>query len=696
MKLKKSAAAKIIAICLAATMLVGVCGASAVAAPNQNTAAGQNTASAASQVSSAPSQASKEETVYVLANADGSVQKVIVSDWLKNPGNAGTITDATELSNVENVKGDETYSMNPNNMRVWDAKGNDIYYQGTTQKALPVDVSISYRLDGKAISPEDLAGKSGKVTIRFSYKNNQKETVEIDGKKETIYVPFVMLTGAILDNDVFSNVQVSNGKLLSDGDRSVVMGFAMPGLQESLNLDKEKLELPDYVELTADVKDFKLDTTLTVATNDVFSQLDLETLDTDSLTSAIDQLSDAAAQLVDGSSQLYDGLSSLLEKSGDLVSGVDQLASGAGTLNSGAADLFSGASDLSGGASKLNSGLKDLDSNSQTLRDGAKTVFDTLLSAAQTQLTAAGLSVATLTVDNYASVLDNVLASLDETAVYNLAYNTALQQVTQAVNAQEATIRAQVEDGVRKQVLEGVLTAVGKTMTAEEYQQACTAGLIDAQTQNQINTAVTEKMNSQEMQGTINGLISQKTQELIDQNMQNPQVQSQIQAAVENAKNGQSSIAGLKQQLESYDQFYSGLRDYTDGVAKAYAGSKDLTTGAGQLKGGAKQLKDGAQQLYDGITALQDGSSALVDGVSQLKDGGMQLSEGMKEFNEEGVQKITEAFQDDLSQLSARLRALGDVSRNYHNFSGIADGMSGSVKFIYKTASIEKADEKNS
>lgn len=695
MKLKKSVAARIIAISLAAAMLVGTCGASAVAAPNQN-AAGQNTPSAVSQVSSASSQASKEETVYVLANADGSVQKVIVSDWLKNPGGAGTITDATELRDVENVKGDETYSMNPKNMRVWDAKGNDIYYQGTIQKDLPVDVSISYRLDGKSISPEELAGKSGKVTIRFTYKNNQKETVEIDGKKETIYVPFVMLTGAVLDNDVFSNVQVSNGKLLSDGDRSVVMGFAIPGLQESLNLDKEKLEIPDYVELTADVKNFKLDTTLTIAANDIFNQLDLEELDTDSLSSAIDQISGAASQLVDGSSQLYDGLSTLLEKSGNLISGVGQLASGAGTLNSGAADLFSGASSLSSGASKLNAGLKDLDSNSQALRDGAKTVFETLLSAAQTQLEAAGLSVPALTIDNYASVLDHVLASLDETAVYNLAYNTALQQVTQAVNAQEGAIRPQVEASVRGQVLEGVLAAAGKAMTAEEYQQACAAGLIDVEAQKQIDAAVTGKMNSQEILETVNGLVSQKIQELIGQNMESAQVQAQIQAAVENARNGQSSIAVLKKQLESYDEFYSGLQDYTGGVGQAYAGSKDLASGADQLKGGAEELKGGAQQLYDGITALQDGSSALADGVSQLKDGGMQLSEGMKQFNEEGVQKITEAFQGDLSQLSARLKALRDVSQSYRNFSGIADGMPGSVKFIYKTASIEKAEEKDS
>ena len=694
MKLKKNVAAKIIAICLAATMLIGICSASAVTAPKQNGISVGNPVTTAVH-SASGGQNSKEETVYVLANADGSVQKIIVSDWLKNPAGANSINDISELDGIENVKGDEAYTMNPNNMRVWDAKGNDIYYQGTTQKALPVDVSISYQLDGKPISAEDLAGKSGRVTIRFSYQNNQKETIEIDGKKETVYVPFVMLTGAVLDNDVFSNVQISNGKLLSDGDRSVVMGFAMPGLQESLNLDKRKLEIPDYVELTADVKDFRLDTTLTVASNDIFNHLDLEDLDAQNLTSAISQLNDAALELVDGSSQLYDGLSALLEKSGELISGIDLLASGAGNLNSGAADLYSGASDLNSGASQLSSGLGELNSNSQNLVGGAKAVFETLLSTAQSQLEAAGVSVPKLTIDNYAAVLDSVLDSLDETTVYDLAYNTALQQVTQAVNAQENEIRVQVEDTVRKQVLEGVLAAAGKAMTAEEYEQACASGLIDADTQTKIASAVSKKMASQEMAETVNSLVSQKKQEVIDQNMQSSQVQSQIQAAVESAKNGESSIAVLKQQLDSYQQFYSGLQDYTDGVAQAYAGSKDLAIGSNELKGGSQQLKDGAQQLYDGISSFQSGSSALVDGVSQLKDGGMQLSEGMKQFNEDGIQKITEAFQGDLSQLAARLKALGDVSRSYQNYSGIADGMSGSVKFVYRTASIEKtADEK--
>ena len=177
-------------------------------------------------------EAGKEETVYVLASADGTINKVIVSDWLKNPKNLDLLEDVSELDNIENVKGYESYKINPDNMKIWEAGGNDIYYQGTTNKALPVDVQISYKLDGKAVSAAELAGKSGKVTIRFDYKNNESQTVLIDGKKETIYVPFVMVTGMVVDDSKFTNITVSNGKVINDGDKSIVMALALPELQE--------------------------------------------------------------------------------------------------------------------------------------------------------------------------------------------------------------------------------------------------------------------------------------------------------------------------------------------------------------------------------------------------------------------------------------------------------------------------------
>ncbi len=360
---------------------------------------------------------SKDETVYILAGADGSAQKIIVSDWIKNVPGRAEVKDRSELTEVENVKGEETYTMSDDNMLVWDAQGNDIYYQGSIEKELPVDLSVTYKLDGEPISAEDLAGKSGRVTIRFEYQNKQYETVDIDGENEKIYVPFAMLTGVLLDDDVFTNVDVTNGKVIDDGSRTAVMGIAFPGLQEDLAISKDKLEIPDYVEITADVSNFQLAMTATLATNELFGELDVDSFDPVSdLSDSMEDLTDAMDQLLDGSSQLYDGLAALLEKSGDLTEGIGQLAAGAETLKTGSESLDAGAAELQSGAAELSSGLSTLTSNNDTLNGGAKQVFDTLLSTADTQLAAAGLDVSALTVENYAQVLDNIIASMEANA----------------------------------------------------------------------------------------------------------------------------------------------------------------------------------------------------------------------------------------------------------------------------------------
>ena len=156
-----------------------------------------------------------------------------------------SLDDKTELSDIENIKGDESFTLGGDNSCVWDAQGNDIYYQGNIEKELPVQMSVCYTLDGQAIAPEALAGQSGHVTIRFDYQNMQYEEVLLDGKTEKIYVPFTMLTGMLLDTEVFRNVTISNGKLINDGDRIAVVGIAFPGLQEDLAISKEKLDIPD-------------------------------------------------------------------------------------------------------------------------------------------------------------------------------------------------------------------------------------------------------------------------------------------------------------------------------------------------------------------------------------------------------------------------------------------------------------------
>ena len=728
---------KITAIALCAAIMLGGAGAAYALAGEKNVVPAK--AVTTSTKAEEEKEVSKDETVYVLAGADGSVQKVIVSDWIKNALKEDSIADKSALSDIENVKGNETYTLDGSNMTVWDAEGNDIYYQGSIEKELPVAMTVSYKLDGKSISADELAGKSGKVTIRFDYENRQYETVNIDGKNEKIYVPFGMLTGMLLDSDTFRNVEVSNGKLLNDGDRTAVIGIAFPGLQENLGIDKDKVEIPDYVEITADVTDFELGMTVTIATNEIFNELDATKVDSaDGLTSSLNELTDGMQQLMDGSSALYDGLCTLLDKSGELVTGIETLANGAKSLKDGAASLDEGAAQLQKGAADLSSGLNTLASNNASLNGGAKQVFDTLLSTATAQINAAGISVPTLTIENYADTLNSVIASLDETAVYNqaLAQVTAAveenrplieQKVTAAVREQveaqvTAAVHEQVSTGVtaavREQVSEQVIqTAAG--MSKSDYEAAVSAGMVSQETQNDVSSAIeaqmqtddvkalietntTAKMESDEIkaavkantdaqmqteavQKTISDNVELQVKQAISENMASDEVQAKLTAASEGAK----SIIALKTSLDSYNAFYLGLLTYTGGVASAADGAATLASGAADLKNGTAQLKDGAAALYDGILQLKNGTPALVDGVSQLKDGAMQLSDGLKKFNEEGIQKIVDLIDGDLDNVVARLRATVDVSKNYRNFSSISDGMDGQVQFIYRTDEIK-------
>lgn len=722
----KKSSTKIIALCLCALLAVGGIATTAFALSfTGNKGEEKQEAPKAANISDNTG-ISKDETVYVLAGADGSVQKIIVSDWIKNSLGNAAVNDKSELTNVENVKGDETYTMNGDNMRVWDAQGNDIYYQGNIEKELPVDLSVSYKLDGKPISADDLVGKSGRVTIRFDYQNKQYETVEIDGKQEKIYVPFAMLTGALLPDDVFTNVEVTNGKLINDGSRTAVIGIAFPGLQENLAISKDKLEIPDYVEITADVSSFRLDMTVTLATNELFSELDADGFDSISeLSASMEELTSAMDQLLDGSSQLYDGLATLLEKSDELVEGIDQLAAGAESLKNGAGSLDAGAAELQSGATQLSEGLNTLASNNDTLNGGAKQVFDTLLSTANTQLAAAGLDVPTLTTGNYAEVLNGVIASLDENAVYEQALN----QVTAAVEAQRDVITQQVTAAVQEEVTAQVTAAVKEEVTLQvtevvrntvaeqviqsvlhmdkaSYDAAVAAGQIDQQMQSepalaQIQAEVDAQMATQPIQDTIAAKVDEQMQsdaikqtiaeqtelqiqKIIAEQMASDEVQAQLAAAAEGAK----SVIALKSSLDSYNAFYLGLQSYTAGVADAAAGAGTLKAGTDDLKAGTSELAAGASQLYDGILTLKNGTPALVDGITQLRDGAMQLSDGLKEFNEQGIQKLVDAVDGDLDGLLTRFRATRDVSLRYKNFAGASEDMDSQVKFIYRTDSI--------
>ena len=694
MNINKKHLIKIVSLSLCCTLVFGGMGMVAHATGTNNGA--KEEVAAKKTTTEEDTNISKDETVYVIAGANGTAKKIIVSDWIKNAIASEKIQDWTDLENIVNVKGDESYTMNGDSMHVWDAQGNDIYYQGDINKELPVNISVSYKLDGSEISAEELAGKSGKVTIRFDYTNNQYEMVEIDGKQEKMYVPFAMLTGMILDNENFKNIEVSNGRMENDGDRTIVVGMAFPGLSYNLNIEEDTLTIPDYVEITADTTNFKLATSVTLAANELFNNVDLDDVDDlDDLSGSLDELTDAMDQLIDGSSKLYDGLDVLLDKSGEMVEGIAKLTDGSEKLANGSRSLDGGAAKLQSGATKLADGLKTLSSNNATLNGGAKEVFESLLSVADTELANAGLTVDKLTIENYDTVLNGVLSSLDEKAIYKLAYNKAYSQVEMAVSEQKSVIGAKVEAAVREKVLEGVLTAVGQPMTAKQYEEAITAGKLPAETQSEINAAVEEQMTHEDIKVQIDENIQQQIKKLTEQKMESDEIKAQLNQAVESAKSGASDIVSLKTQLDSYNMFYQGLIAYTNGVADASSGAKELRDGSTSLKEGTAGLKNGAEELHTGLGSLKEGSSALIDGVAQLRDGAMKLSDGLNEFNEKGVQKLVDALDGDLDGLLTRIRATADVSRNYKSFAGINDEMDGCVRFIYKTDAIEMPESDN-
>ena len=625
MKTAKKELLKIVAVAAAGVIAGTGVTAATIGAAKKTDGTKSTATSVSSESESKTESTAKNETVYVLANSDGSVKKIIVSDWIKNSLNEKSLKEKTDLSDVKNVKGDESYVMDSDNMRVWNADGADIYYQGTISKELPVDLKVSYKLDGKAVSAEEIAGKSGKATIRFDYTNKQYSEVNIGGKTEKIYVPFAMLTGLMLDNDVFSNVSVTNGKIINDGDHTIVAGFALPGLQQNLNLSKDKLEIPDYVEITADVKNFALTTTLTLAANSLFNEIDTSKLNSaDDLQAQLNELTSGMTKLINGSSELYGGLTTLLSKSKELVAGIDKLAAGS--------------DELLGGTAALNAGLNTLVSKNGDLTAGAKQVFDTLLGTVTSEFSNNGITVS-LTVENYKSELNSLLTDPDDTQKAELTAiaNTAL----------EAKLEAK---GIPQPLYKGV-----KVLLAQKLNEGKTQDEAMAEIGQLIAAAPAGVIAAGSVQGA-DEIINALCLNLAKQTLK-PSVESAIKS------------------LDSYNTFYQGVLAYTAGV-------KDAADGSAKVNAGAKQLKDGTAEL-------KNGAAQLVPGVEQLSDGSKQLADGIKELNDKGISKLTGLAGDDLQNLVDRVKATVKVSKNYKSFAGIADGADGSVKFIYKTDEVK-------
>lgn len=802
--------------------------------------------------------ADKDESVYLISDANGNVNKTIVVDHLKNKDKKDTLEDASNLSDIENVKGKEKFTQSGDKL-TWQAGGKDIYYQGTATEEPPVTQKVTYYLDGKEISPEDLAGKSGKVKIRFDYTNTTSYTETVNGEKQTVSVPFAAITGLVL-GDGFENIEVTNGKAEVSDSSSVVLGYALPGLKDSLGIKDKDLDgdvnIPEYMEMTADVKNFSMPAAMTFVVN-ASDYVSTDGIDTSDLDDMINDLKDASTQLQDGSKTLAEGTDTLTDGLSTLQSKLGTFASGVGTLQSGLKTYTDGVSTLSGGlntlgnstgalvsgADKLNDGAGQLASGSATLKDGLKSYTDganglakgasdldagigtlaeksgtlvdgaTKLDDGASQLSASASSInegiksldtglktpltdkekagyqaaAKDSVDKQFSNPDNE-ANYENTkakasGVYyeTMTSDDSVKQAVQLLkndsdlmNMINATVGATVETAIKDSVpnlaskdtatikktynnspklQQSVKEVLNLPQTIPDY-DALVSAIVD-QKLNDMATKVMEGVanNSKDKVGeavadaaktgaenaaqsaVITGIESAKSN-----------VSSQINAKQENGyslvtgadalSTGASSLAnGTKSLVKSIPTLTGGIKQLKDGSSQLNAGAAKLTSnndtlnagatalnaGASQLSAGTqslmnsvptltsgiKQLVDGSNtlvannaQLNSGASQLADGTNQIVSGVDQLTTGSKTLSEGahtladgMVQFNEEGINKILDAYNGDLKPFTNKLQAVIDAGEEYQTYSAIADGQTGSVKFIYKLASIDaKAD----
>ena len=650
----------------------------------------------------------KDETVYVKVDDAGNQKDVTVSDQLKNISSLGTIDDVSDLKDIKNVKGDETFSEN-NGKLVWQGDKKDICYQGTTTKKIPVGMKVTYELDGKKVSADDLEGKSGHLKIHYEYQNTSADS----GK----YTPFLMATGLLMDGEKFSNVTVDNGKVISDGDRNIVIGMGLPQLKEQLTSVSSKvddLDIPDSFTVEADVTDYEKVEAVTVATNEVFNEVGTDKFDSlDELKDSMTELQDASNKLVSGSGELKDGLDTLLSSSGTLVSGIDQLASGGNTLAGGTGSLVSGMQSAKSGSSQLAGGVKTLSDGVSGMQvqvsDGVKDLSNGVTSvqagvetihgiAAQAD---AGVDKAKQGADDLSAGLKTASESAGQIATTAKTLSDALsgnQQTVQVEQQQEVTVdnsdiynqiaalAEQMTDENDKAAVENVLNQISATKTQTVDVQA------EVEVENPYVTAlngIASGADELSKQLSAEGLIGGGAATLYG-TLSSTQGAT-VKAATVGLSRALASDGSLQRGIsllqsgvgEMGTKLGAGTNELLSGIGTLQKGADSLDSGLGTLTSGASQLNSGAGTLSTGLNTLQSSTGALVSGVEQLDSGATELNSGMIQFNEEGIEKLVSVFDGDIDALLDKANELLDASKEYKNFSGIADGMDGSVKFIF-------------
>ena len=568
---------------------------------------------------------SKSETVYAVMNGDGSIKSTTVSEHLYSASGLANVTDKTTLTDIQNTESDAEFTQNGEEL-VWNTNDTDVYYKGNTDKALPIDVKVTYALDGQEAALEDIIGKSGHLTVTVNLKNNETDTVNVNGKDRTIVTPLITAVGVILGGDA-SNVTAEHGMIESAAKSSVAAFVTLPGVKDSLSglLPDEVNSIEDYLQDTvtveADVEDFTCPqvmvacatSTAALGTSNVF---DLSSIN--DLTDGINQLNDAMSQLMDGASQLVDGTS-------QLAGGVLALLDGANTLNNGAAALDDG-------LGQLTNGLDTLSANNAALNAGAQQVADGVLASANKTLKEGGLIDEDMTWSNYEAVIDNILTMNDKTLA------AGRRKIVRTIWEQAPSFKDSQLD---------LALYLSATKTNHDLEAALKL-----------------------MQNFDASMLTGALEMVTNADAKNT-AKAELKYQVENSQD-MADVRALKTSLSQIQFFVSSVNQYTAGVQTA--------------ADGAHSAKDGSAQLAAGTKTLYDGVNTLNTGAGQLNDGAGRLNDGLNQFNEEGISKLTGALdQDQLHGLKTVLDEMTSRLEDYTSFAGKSEDASGSVKFIYKT-----------
>lgn len=629
---------------------------------------------------------SKQESVYVNAGADGSVSKITVADWLQGSDAAsGTIRDNSTLQNITNVKGDEAFTQNGEDVD-WSGAGKDIYYQGESSQELPVELHITYKLDGKEMTAKEMLGKSGKVEIHVSYTNKSKQTKVINGEETTIYTPFVMVTGMILSSDHFDHIEVDNGRVVNDGDKNIVVGIGVPGMSESLDLDEDASdEIPEEFTVTADATDFSMGNTFTYGSASFLNELDLDDVEElDDLEEKLSDLTDAAGKLVDGSGELSENMDLFSDKMGELkdavktfrkdgvnklaggittlakgtpalVKGVNQYTSGVKSFAEGTSTYVDGASKITNGCTQLYNSVKDLPSQMKT--------FDTGLKAYTGSVDQMGAEKNVTTLKNGAKAVSDGVTTI----------NTKLAELESSYATTDALVK-QLEDS-------GADAATVATLKVVLQQQKAGIQALKESTSKESTLKKGADSVSSGVNTVMDGLhtLSSKSSQLTGVTTQLNTSLPTLVSSVKTLKVGGETLAKNNNTLKK--------------------SSKKLVTAGKTLKKSVKKVNSGVKTLNKGGKSLKKATKELSSGVSQLdtasgklSDGSQTLAEGMSEFNEEGIEKLNSVYEDDFKGFLDRLKAICNAGKAYKSFSGLHDSMDGEVKFIIETEAVEKED----